>query len=694
MKNLNIEQKYAFRERMNVLYKENIRDFGVLCSEDETEIKNGIQMILPENAGEVLTTAIKDLKTFLLKSMSVETAPLSNQKIEFLIDENQAEDYIITVGKDIAVSGKSERGLAQGIYCIEDKMTLKRAPFLPKGEMKHTFMFSPRMVHSGYGLDKYPDEHLSAIAHQGFDAILIFAKGVNTTPCGYVDFNDLIKRAAKYGIDVYAYSYMKSEMSPEADGAEEYYDSLYGNLFRECKGLKGITLVGESVGFPSRDPHVSKNMATRSEDGIPYSKPRPGWWPCEDYPQWLELVKKSVRKVNPQADIVFWTYNWGYVEEEYRIKLIESLPTDISLLVTYEMFQNYKLGSIKQTVADYSLAFAGPGNYFLSEAKAAKKRGIRLYAMTNTAGLTWDIGVIPYEPMPHQWMERYKGIREAYEKYGLCGLMESHHYGLYPSFISELAKNCFIAEKGDFKANLLEILEKRYGAENIDTVNKALELWSEAIRWYTPTDADQYGAFRCGPSYPLCLIKETKPLSDPDGYFGNKIYEVIYPADYSPTNPLPCGRGMLPNLRINSELEALYKMNSLLEEGLEILKEIQNPNQELQYLTNLGEYICCCVVTGIHAKEWFKVTSKMQSSTEIEEVRRLIPLAKELIEKEKENAQRAIPLVERDSRLGWEPSMGYAGDKERIEWKLRYLDYVRDFEIKCYENASDDKWIV
>lgn len=35
------------------------------------------------------------------------------------------------------------------------------------------------------------------------------------------DFNDLIDRASKYGIDVYAYTYMESKMHPEDEGAEE-----------------------------------------------------------------------------------------------------------------------------------------------------------------------------------------------------------------------------------------------------------------------------------------------------------------------------------------------------------------------------------------------------------------------------------------------------------------------------------------
>ena len=227
------------------------------------------------------------------------------------------------------------------------------------------------------------------------------------------------------------------------------------------------------------------------------------------------------------------------------------------------MFETYQLGSFKQTVADYSLAFAGPGYYFSTEAKAAKERGIRLYSMTNTGGLTWDIGTIPYEPMPYQWIDRYNGLREANEKYGLCGLMDSHHFGFWPSFVSDLAKQCFIAENPSAEDNLTEVIKKHFGDGNIENIKEAMRLFSEAIRCYTPSDADQYGAFRLGPTYPFCLVKEVKPPSEKFAHFGTGIAEVSYPADYSPTSPIPCGRGMHPALRLKGEMESLGKMLKL-----------------------------------------------------------------------------------------------------------------------------------
>lgn len=693
---LKTEKNYQFRDRMRVLHRRDRRDLSLTPAADELVIQNGWQIVLPEGYGEVALTAAQDLQEHLFISMKTSvllTAEKTDDRaIVLVVDEKQSEDYIITVGDAVTVTGKSERGLAQGLYCLEDRMNTRHAPFLKKQDIRHTYLFSPRMVHSGYALDEYPNEHLAAIAHAGMDTILVFVKGVNMTPGGFMDFNELISRAARYGLDVYAYSYMQSEKSPEDDEGQAYYDNLYGKLFEACPGFKGVVLVGESVGFPSKDPKVAPANSFYRADGIPYTKPRPGYWPCEDYPVWLEAVKKAIYKHNDKADIVFWTYNWGNTDRDARISLIRNLPEDISLMVTYEMFESYPMDGFVQTVADYSIAFAGPGAYFLSEAEAAKERGIRLYAQANTGGMTWDFGTTPYEPVPYQWMERYKGMREAHDKYGLCGVMESHHYGLFPSHVSDLAKRCFIAETESMEQELREIVAARFGLGNEDVVCEALKLWSEAIRCFTPTDADQYGAFRVGPSYPLCLIRAVKPPAAPYAHFGNKILDLHYPSDYSPVFGLPSGRGEWPILRTPGEIRSLQKMKQYLEEGVTLLKTIPDPNEELEYLVNLGEYMVCHVQTGIHAKQWYLAKGKAGTAETPEQVREQIEVLHEILIRERENAERAIPLVERDSRLGWEPSMEYITDAEHIRWKLRHLQYVEEFELECYRKSVAEEW--
>lgn len=687
---LSKEKKYEFRKRLLEIHKKNIRNLSLKPETDEFVIKNGFEILLPENFGDVALTGARDFCDYLFVSMNVSamivTKSLENNAAICRIDDKLSEDYLINFAENIEITAKNERALAQAFYCLEDKMNIRKAPFIKKEEIKHTFLFSPRMVHSGYGLDNYPNEHLASIAHAGMDAILVFVKGVNQTPSGFLDFNELIHRAAKYGIDVYAYSYLKSEKHPEEPDAQEFYDGLYGTIFEKCPGFKGVILVGESVGFPSKDENVSlKGSQNDTEGGMPTGKPAPGWWPCYDYPQWLECVKKSIYKHKPDADIVFWTYNWGYVEKEHRLALIRSLPTDISLMVTYEMFHSYELGNIKEFCADYTLSFEGPGEYFVSEAEVAKECGIRLYTMSNTGGMTWDMGCTPYEPMPYQWMKRYNGLREANEKWGLCGLMDSHHYGFWPSFIGDLAKQCFVAENTDMEKCLENVILARFGNADVEKIKSALKCWSEAITHYVPSDADQYGSFRIGPSYPFALIKEIKPQSEPFAHFGNGIVEVMYPADYHPTNRLPTGRGMLPFMRVSEEIKSLETMYELMQKGVEIMEEIKDKNDELLYLLNLGKYICCYVRTGINAKKWYYLSSKLKAEENGENILNLTGKMEELLSEEKKNSEEAINYTNLDSRLGWEPSMDYMGDSEHIEWKLKHLKYIIDFELAIFK---------
>ena len=48
------------------------------------------------------------------------------------------------------------------------------------------------------------------------------------------------------------------------------------------------------------------------------------------------------------------------------------------------------------------------------------------------------------------------------------------------------------------------------------------------------------------------------------------------------------------------------------------------------------------------------------------------------------NCEAAIPVVEADSRLGWEPTMEYLGDADHIRWKLAHLRHALEHEIPAY----------
>ncbi|MBE6930614.1 MAG: hypothetical protein E7463_10075 [Ruminococcaceae bacterium] len=695
------EKKYDFRKRMLEVHKPGIRNHALTPAENEYVLKNGCTILLPERDDIVVSTAAKDFREYLDVSMGIAAilrtdADAADCDICIYFAEDAGIDledvkaymgYRIEIGDRINIYGHDARGIAQALYRLEELMSLRRAPFLKKETIKNKAMFSPRMVHSGYRLDEFPDEHLASIAHAGMDAILVFVKDVDVTPYGFLDFNELIRRAEKYGLDCYVYSYLDCEKHPDDEGAEEYFDQLYGKIFKACPKFKGIILVGESCEFPSKDPRTSGLPKHLTEDHDPIRnvprKPSPGYFPCSDYPQWLNAVKTAIRRYTPDADIVFWSYNWGSQPEEDRVRLIENLPTDISLLVTFEMYHRYSLGNSTGYVGDYSIAQTGPGDYFVSEAKAAHKRGIRLYTMANTGGLTWDIGTIPYWPVPYQWIRRYKEIIKARDNWGLCGIMESHHYGIWPSFISQLTKAAYSDYTGCIEDRLRDIIRINFSDDDrtVDTILRALDKWSEAITYHPTTNEDQAGSLRIGTAYPLCMPqsvhKQPAPAHTtvPGGWY-YPLYQTI-----------DRGRCSIFSRRIHDELRRAKIAKSLFEEGVTILETIADPCEELERLINMGKYICCCEQTMIHVKEWYIRRTRLMVETEPEKLMQLVQELEAIAAAEIENIHASVPMLEVDSRLGWEPSMEYVGSPDRLEWKEKLITYVLSGEISWYKKA-------
>jgi len=686
------EKNYDFRKRMLKVHESDIRNYSLNINDDEFLIDDGINIIIPENASDVITTAAFDLTSFLFESMNVgaivkkQNKPLDKPCVFISLACDVGEDlgeyasykgYRINVdSKCINICAHDDRGAASAIYRLEEMMIDRKAPFISFSTYESKPMFSPMMVHSGYGLDDFPDAHLQKIAHEGRDAILVYTRGVDESKRGPLDFNTLVHRAARFGIDVYAYSDMHITVHPDAPGAEAHYESVYGEIFKNCPGLKGVILVGESVGFPSKDENVT-GIYHRDTfvDGIPTGKVSPGWYPCYDYPDYVNMIKKVVRKYNKDADIVLWTYNWGYQPEEARIKMINNLPTDISLLATFEMIEPYKLnnGAVGYC-ADYTLSFEGPGHYFSSEAIAAKKRGIKLYSMTNTGGLTWDLGCIPYQPMPYQWIKRCNAVIKAHDDWNLAGIMECHHYGFYPSFISKLSKRMFTEPRENAEDILNNILISEFGKDDLEQIQKALRLWSEASTYFVPTDADQYGAFRIGTSYPVCV-----------GFLVNiphKEYAQMY--SYPHFIEGNKGRDSYVTLRIDEEIKSLKKMKELFDEGLSILDSIEVKNEKFARLLNMGHFISHSILTGLNAKIMYTYRCAIKCCKDKEGLMKLFDEIEALVRLERENAENSIQYIKKDSRLGWEPRMEYSTDEEHIRWKLRHSDYVLNIEIPTY----------
>ena len=505
------QEKYEFVDIASTSNESGICT-GEKKGDDYLSFINGVSFSGVEN--KIISHAKKDFLDFLSKSCAVVPAE-SGQGIEIslniggdLQDVNGYKGRIVRVLDDkVIINAYDDRGVACALFDLEELITFEKAPVCKKGKYKRMPTFSPRMVHPHYLICNYPDGFLLNVLKEGIDAIVWF---MTSTEKLEDDLNAKMERASEFGLDSYCYLHVNNFNHPLSEGAEKIYDDIYGKLFRNYPALKGVILVGESIEFPSTDSRVDcRHYYEKDKDGLPSKKVSPGWFPCNDFAQWIELVKNTIRKVKPTADVVFWTYNWGWAPEKERVELLKKLPTDISLLVTFEMFQKYKVCGITEQICDYSIVKPNASEYFRSEAKIAKERGIRLYAMANTSGATWDSGVMPFIPCAYKWKERYDAVNECREEYNISGLMEGHDYGYMPSFLTRLAKYCF-EKGGDLRGGknsndfLMTVFKNYFGTTDVK-LQKAFKLVSDAMDYFPPTDEMQYEPMRVGSAYPLVL---------------------------------------------------------------------------------------------------------------------------------------------------------------------------------------------
>jgi len=692
MKVPTMEKPYEFRRFLLQVHKPGRLSKAELTSFQGTRVTERWCILCPKDAGIVLRHAAEDLREYFAVSMGIFVPVVTDAKpypqaIRLSVDAALApRTFRILVRDDIAVSGADERAVAQGCYALEDEMSLNEVPGVAPCMIERTARFSPRMVHSGLGLGMYPDEHLRAIAHAGMDAVLLDTARAISEPDACFVVNDVIRRAASFGIDVYSYSSFKNRRHPSDPDAREYYDATFGRLFERCPGLKGIILVGESCEFPSHDPRTTGKEWTESLND---TKPSPGWFPCNDYPEFISLLCDVVHAHQPDAEVVFWSYNWGYMDADLRLKLIEKLPADVILLATFEMFETFEMApGVTENCTDYTLWFIGPGSYFASEAAAARRRGMRMYAMTNTAGNTWDIGVVPYLPTPQAWLQRDRAVVKAQEERRLDGLMESHSYGFWPSMISELAKQAFFTPMPDLEKLLARIVARDFGRQNTDAVLRALRLFSEGIFHCVSTNQDQYGPCRIGPSYPLFFEKsEPLPVGPQSSRNPNSTCSPAY--RYSHTQ----------SAKLLWETGEYTRIMNLFHEGCEILVPVVaalavGKRADAEKLLGVARLIENTARTTVHVKRWHALKWQLGISVDatpiwvggrrgmtdaiaitapekaaVDEKAVLAELAG-IAEAEIRNAEETLALVERDSRLGYTQELDYCTSPEQLRWKI------------------------
>ena len=679
-----VERPYQFHAELETVHEAGIRDLSLKPQADEFSLVDGMAISVPKDDG-FLRRVAEDFADYLAVSHGISVRVAMDEAgaaVTARIDPSMSpREYRCAVSwHGVRISAADGRAVAQAFYHLEDLMSLRMAPFLKFGYKRRRTVFAPRMIHSGWGIDTFPEPYLVRAAHHGFDAILVFVPEVGRTQRGWCDINAIIRRASKWGLDTYLYSYVHAPVHPDDPQAERVFDETYGAIARAYPSARGYIFVGESCQFPSRDPRTNgKIRPTLPDPGD--ERPYPCMYPCSDYPDWLRGVKRAIDRYSPGAEIVFWTYNFGSQPVDARLELLRKMPRDVTLLVTFEMFnETVKANGLRSRVRDYSLSDPGPGAYYLSEAEECGKLGLRLYTQSNTAGLTWDLGTVPYLPCPQQWKKRWDALNASHGRHRLSGLMEGHHYGWTPSFVTELSKEAFTDGGMPFDEHLRKIAARDFGEANAERAIAAWQWLSEAVADSFPCPQNLAGPYRIGPAMPFNFTTNRIEYSDvpfpkASPYVKNYCWTYFnYLEDFAKRRFPPVTKTDWRPDQLKLEAELLEGMVGKCEAAADAFVAMvptvdARRAGKAKRMSDLARYMARCWTT----------TRNLKLGVLAHLARDAVAM-KAAAKAEYANKAATLELVDRNSRLGWEPSMDYMGGRTMIEWSMKLMRDAYELE--------------
>jgi hypothetical protein len=405
------------------------------------------------------------------------------------------------------------------------------------------------------------------------------------------------------------------------------------DVFSQVPELGGVFTITASENFTSCAAH---NVHAQCE----HCKNR-------DYAEMIAEVNQTIRvgvkRASPDAKVIVW--DWGWHGHGDAVDVIEKLPADCWFMSVSEWQLPIERGGVKSAVGEYSISAVGPGPRATKHWAAAKARGLKCVAKIQ-AGTTWELGSFPYLPAMGLVAEHAKNLSTA----GVDGLMLSWSLGCYPS------PNLEVFQRFTKGANVDSVLDalayERYGEKPVNAVHIAWDWFSRGFREYPYHVGTLYnGPQHVGPANPLYL--------HPTGY---KATMVGFPYD-----DLTAWRAVYPE---EIWIQQMRSVVTGFEEGCAmfgIAIEKMEDALRAEARRELGMYQAQALhfASCANQAEFIVARNKGDKAT----MRRIVLDEIRIVKK-------LLPLVEADSRIGYESSNHYFYIPQDLREKLINCQHV------------------
>jgi hypothetical protein len=716
---LPVEAPYTFHKDLSNWQEPLRRDPAARPGSDELEIRSGWSLVISSNAAEPLATAAAQFRDYLERSMQVHVNLVPETSLAGWKDVKNTviagtradmpgcgtaltarKDYqIIVAPSSIAVCGFDDRSAMHGLYNLEARMNLREGPYFPArlNTVRHS-LYKARMTLSGLGWMEWPDSYLAMLARYGFDSIYasvyVNPNGVNGPP-PYWDrmkkqdparVHDLIRRAARYGIDLYCpivYLYT-GEPANEAG-----LRKLVRDIVTEFPEIRGYVLLTEGFFY--------KNWFGAGGQGK------------TDLREWLRhwadgvrIVSEETRKLNPAIEVLPWEYNVDFKPSMVELKQYGTaqLPVESIPLLTFENGKSMVFDGEHGSLKDYAINEIGPAEVTAGQIKVAKERKMRGVYSKADCWASWQYGTLPYLPLPYQWYDRY----QALEKWGIDGTMESWSYGFKPNFIAEMRSWYSWSDAPPLDTLLRAIARREFGAGAEPLALDAWNHFSKAIR-LVPDTGPLMGTVNsvAAPLFfkepPPRTMTVTHSWTDPDAWSHNADIVPYWP--YTPryfllrpdfTNQVNAAEKYASPFTLPTFTKYLTLAADEMERGLLSYRRAalnapaaksKSAYKEVLLAEQL-ERMMRSDVAVLQFEDMRYRLAKADADTRTVLVNKMLVLAKD----ELARTQDSLETARRDSRMGYEWEEDYIYTPKIIEEKIKVLQSVIEQEIPEYQIAA------
>ena len=653
------------------------------------------------------------------------------------------EAFRLSVEEDaILIEAAHERGLLHGTHYLERQMADRGGPWVERGAVERRPRFTPRISNSIFiesdqqvtDPDQFSDACLSLMSHFGANGIhlmtclwdffrsdLMPELNADGLPERIEQLRALNERTLRYGIDLYVClvthplpgSHPVFAAHPGVRGAridtlqthhEFYcpcsaqertlgaYEEAFRNLFEAAPELAGAICIFGGEGF--YHCYTRPLMPYRGQSSCPHCA---GLDPSEQVARLANRLGAAVTGTDPSRAFYAWPYSaftWSG-EDRAQIDWIRRLEDHVAILSNFDTGGRDPCLNGDVCLYDYNIRSIGPGEMFQAQAAEAAAQGRPIYAKVES-NTTPTIFFLPYLPVHDRWHRRFQAMGET----GVHGYIgQWRFYGMNGSPPEELQYHAIWNPERDTRSLLAAMARRDFRLDDRDA-DTVIEAWIGLGRaWEAfPYSAFMAGERECyfrgpvflGPAHPMIwnvqdsygLPKSFFPLRG-DLIEGGMIEDEAIQKQYRRPAYVSELALVLP-FGVDRCLEQVARCRSQWHAGVEALRGplAASPSERARMELDVCETIDIHLASVEHVIRFYQLRDDLwRQPQDKASFCRAMEKARGLLTEEIENAERMLPILGRDPRIGYIHCYGDVYDLEKVEAKIAQCRFVRDKEL-------------